>query len=384
MQASGIMLSAVLLGLFGANPAQAGFTSDLKKSTLTLTQVSDDGFVTIDDNGADGAFRVIEGGTATEFEAADSLVVEMLSNGDPSLMIDIDAGIARDLALRLESGDRNVLFTGDDNTIAGHVKIFGDEGDQAIELAVTTAFACGGKLLVDLGPGNDVVDEDGRDVTVGGDLVFKDVDGFENDGDMLVAGDGTFSIHEAAPAGTAEFDNDGTLVILGDFEFEIEDGGGSCQLNDGGVTIGGDVRIDCGTSANQLFVGLQNSRFGGDVDVECRSASGSFVTMTPTTVIGGSLEIEVGDGTNTIVLDGRCAGKSVEFEGGKGVDTVTVRLQARNAKGSIDLDKGDDVVTLSAPTSFKKLSIDFGKGSDTFNDNLGDAKAFKLSVDGLD
>ncbi|MFG0320268.1 MAG: hypothetical protein ACF8XB_23545 [Planctomycetota bacterium JB042] len=379
MRISRIVVLSILAASVGAGAARAEFTSVLKKKKLVLTQIVDDGPVTVDDNGTDGAFRILEGDT-TEFEAADSLEIELLSGSHPNLDVDIDQGIARDLTVRIGSGTRVVSFVGDANTVAGHVRVLGEDGDQVVELAVAAPFSCAGKLVVKLGEGFDQVDENGFDVTIGGDLVFGGVNAFENDGEMRVGGDASITSDELV---ATEFDNDDTMLILGDFDFSAGKGGGSCQLNDVGVTVGGDTVIDCGSSAAPHFVGLQNSRFGGDLEIDSDSSLATFVTMDAATFVGGSIEIEVGKGSATLILAGFCNGKSVEIEGSKGVDTVVASRRARRAKGDFDRNKGDDTVNLVAPATFKRLSIDFDGGNDTFVDGLGEEKPFDLSVDDL-
>ena len=112
-----------------------------------------------------------------------------------------------------------------------------------MELAVNAALTTGGNLDIDLGVGNDVVDEDGRDLTIKGNLIFRGVNSFENDGTMLVVGNATAKSHFETQ--TTQFDDDASMTILGNFNFTGGNGRDEVLLNGAaGTWIGGNVKID--------------------------------------------------------------------------------------------------------------------------------------------
>ena len=100
LKRSTFYLTLVLLFLF-APTAHSDFSGTFDGTTLTLTQISDQGAVTIDDNGAGSEFQATDGSGTTTFDAATNLVVNMLDDTGNQLDIDLDSALAGNLTLNL-------------------------------------------------------------------------------------------------------------------------------------------------------------------------------------------------------------------------------------------------------------------------------------------
>ena len=122
-----IRWAVAVLAISAPPTASATFTSSVSGDRLILTQTVDSGPVVVGNNGAGGAFQVIEGG-ATTFVVANSLKVIMLNNSNLSLIIDFDNSVVRDVIIDLGNGARALDFSGTDNTIGGFLKIIGGSG----------------------------------------------------------------------------------------------------------------------------------------------------------------------------------------------------------------------------------------------------------------
>lgn len=367
-----------------APAASAAFTSKLKKGVLTLEQTANNGQVTIDNNGPNGAFRVLEVGTTT-FQVADSLVVVLLDNSDPILNVDFDSKVIRDVSLELGNGQRQVNFVGANNTMGGTLTIMAGAGDQVVELAVSAALDLEGALNAQLGKGFDTVDNDNNAVTVTGDMTFIGVNEFESNGVFLVIGD--VHMRTTNENQTSRFDVDaGGTTILGNFEFIGGKGRDEVLLNDGAV-IGCNVDIELGDgpmAGGTQFGWINGAEIGGDVTVKAgNSDRDDFNSASGTTFVGGRVKVALGPGPNEADFFGRYGGPSVSYKGGHDVDTVFVAVQGRTTNVDIDLGKGADILNLQAQTSVKRLTVDFGKGVDTYNDSYGDPKPFKTKLKSL-
>jgi len=373
-------LSLVFLILVAAPSARAQFSGTLKGDRLILTQFMFTGPVTIDNNGSGGAFRVQYGtGFPSEYLVANSLTLILLDNSDPSLTIDFDAPVIRDVTLDVGGGPRQIDFVGSSNVIGGNLEVLAEGGDQVVELAVNAGLRTA-DLAIDLGAGFDVVDEDDNDVTVVGDLLFRGVNSFQNGGTMLVVGDA--AVKSSGEAESMVFDDDSSMTIMGDFEFVGGPGRDEVSLDGAGgagTLIGGNLKMNLkGSIGGAQSLDLPNAKVCGDVIVKASGLSTDSFLMHPATSVSGKIVVDLGKGQNDATFAGRCAGDHVSYKGGGGGDVVTLDLDARGAIVKILTGGGVDTLVLGASANLSKLTADFGGGFDFFSDSLGDPYPFKV------
>ena len=368
-------VAALVLGL--ASQASGTFTSKLKRGKLSLTQTVDSGAATIDNNGAGGSFRVIEAGTTT-FSTANSLVVKLLDGSSTNLSIDLDQPLQGQLVLDLGDGTRAVNFIGSSNTIHGKLEIQAGSGSQTIELSVNHDLLVERGATIDLGEGDDIVDNDLFDVTILGNLVMRGVNRWENNGYLLV--DGDLSVHTDMESVFSDFDNDTTLIVLGDFTYVGGDAVDQVQLN-ATTFIAGNVTVDAG-NGNLTMNFNSNTTFGGKLKVKSGSGNCSLNTAAQAR-FGGSISIKMGPGANNIGLLGTYLGKQITIRGGEDGDVVNWNARAGGTRLKCNLKGGADTFTLNAGADLKSLTVDFGSGVDSFNDGIGLPYPFKTTIKNL-
>lgn len=381
-----VRLAVALVAACALPTASATFISSVQGDRLILTQTSDLGAVVVDNNGAGGAFRVIEGGV-TNFVAANGLEVIMLNNGSQLLTIDFDNPVIRDVVIDVGNGTRMINFTGASNTVRGFLEIRGGAGDQTVELAVNAPLKTGGDLNVDLGIGNDIVDEDGNNLTIGGNLLFRGVNRFENNGTMLVTGDAT--VRTNFETQDTLFDDDQSMTILGNLDYKGGDGRDEVTLNGTTLTlIGGNVKLDArghssGGGAQYLWINGANTRIGGNLTVKARNSARDDYQSISGAIVGGNILVDLGPGANEADFFSSCGGSSVVYKGGAGVDEVVCDLQGRNATVKIMTEGGADFITLDPSSNLRKLFVDGGAGVDSYTDNFGGPTPFKRKLKNL-
>jgi len=381
-----VLLLVALLALTALPNASAAFSSSVAGDRLILTQTADDGLVSIDNNGAGGEFRVLEGVGTTTFVAANSLEVLLLDNSHPFLALKFDNPVVRDVVVDFGNGSRAVSCTGTSNTIGGHLELLGGTGDQTVELAVNAPLSTGGDLRIDLDVGHDIVDEDDRDLTIGGDLLFRGVNSFENDGTMLVVGN--VDVRSNFENQESFFDDDQSLTVLGNFRYKGGPGRDRVFLNgEAGSFFGGNVKIDAGdgplAGGEQLLWVNSNTRIAGNLTFTARNSQEDSFDSLSGTIVGGDIVINLGKGANEAAIRGRCAGSQISYKGGNGLDSVTCDLLGRETLVKLQTAGGADTVTLENSTNVRKLIIDFGSGVDTFNDLFVLPKPFKTKLKNL-
>lgn len=374
--------SATLLNLDGFNHEY-----DHAGDSLMSTQVSDPGIVTVNNSGA-GAIRFVDGGTNV-LATVTNLTIHMMDNTS-NLNIRLDNTLAGDLEVNLGDGARTLNLLGADNSIGGDLLITGGSGDQLVNLAVNNALDVGGVASIDLGSGNDRVDESGNDITIGTQLDFKGVNRFTNDATLMV--NGGLIVDNSGQTDRSWFIDNGTLNVTGDFNYTGSDVRDEVLLEGaGGSTIGGQAIIHLG---DNTAGGPQSVKFGPGSSTgglmnatSTNAASSDTFTSDATTSFGGDIKINFGDGTNTATIFGVLGGSEVSYVGGSGVDTVNYATTGTPAEVNIVLGSGGDTFTLEpgAVISPTTLRVDFGGGTDTFTNNYGnfDFNANLLNLDGL-
>ena len=307
---------------------------DLGNDSLTSTQVGSSGPVTVDNNGAGGAIRFLDGGTS-ELTTTSSLFITMSDTFLADIAVDFDSMFVGDVDIDLGNLSRELRFTGIDNTIDGQLKITGGAGNQTVELAKNASFSVTSPLLIDLGADFDTVDEDGNGVVVVGNLDLVDVNSFVNDGSVVVMGD--LTVDNSGESENSQLIDNAILEVFGNLNY-----------------------------------------FGGDAD--------DFVSLNGLTQINGNINIEGGNGVNDAVIRGVFGGTDIDYLGGIDSDNVTLGTTGNDADINVRLGAGSDTFVLDAATAIQTngFRVDFGGGDDTFTSNYGvfDFNARILDLDG--
>ncbi len=359
---------AELFGLAGFNHVY-----DFADDTLVSTQVEDLGPITIDDNGTQNAIRFSTGGAFSEITPVTNFQIQLLENSNTELNIDFDSVFSGDFAVDLGSGDRDVNFLGDSNQFDGLFSLVGSDGDQNVNIAVNNNFTATDEVVIDLGEGNDTLEENGNDIAVGGSLLLGGVNQFDFSGAVDIAAD--LVANASGDIVDSLFANNGTLNVNGEFSFFGSQGSDQVLLN-GQTTVTGDTTINVGDNSagvNQDITLSDGTTLGGGLDVDSTGTLGvdNFTSTTGTNVVGDiSVNLRGGD-NNATILGEITSGTSVDYIGGDGVDTVLFGISGNPVDANIRVSSNDDSVTLASQSSLNSLRIDFGGGDDTFVNQAG-------------
>lgn len=395
LQRSTFYLALVLLFLF-APAAHSGFSFGFDGTTLTLTQISDQGAVTVDDNGAGTEFRATDGGGTTTYVAATNLVVNMLDNTGNQLDVDLDSALAGNLTLNLGDGARDVNMIGTNNGIGGSFTVNAGSDAQILEVAVNANLAVGDELFFSLGTGADRVDEDNNDISVTNDFTFIGVNFFENGGTATIGGNALVDV--SFETEDTLWDDDATLTITGNLTYIGGSGRDEITMNGvaGGTSIGGfaDINVaDNTVGGNQfIFFNLPNSNIGGALTVTSTSAvNADNFSLHPSASVGGDIVVDLGDGPNDAVFSGTLSGASGTYLGGEGIDNVTMSAVAGGMDFDVFLAGAEDNFTLNTSTVLNRLFVDFGACSlqggvvfgGNFVDGFGGTYPFEVVLENL-
>lgn len=246
------------------------------------------------------------------------------------------------LAGRMGGSKSNVNF----NSGNGAPAIFGEEGDDTIEIA-GTVFA--GNIFA--GSGSDTV-------VIGGELkVYSIVD--LGSGKALNNWDNLS--YKYTDTNAAKGLN--SLNIFGS-DNNIDTASDTNHLMVGGIRLG---KVYGGAGNDHIVVGVDTNQDGQYDELK--------------TLFSGSL-IELGDGNNSVIAEGIRGG--AQIIGGNGVDSVTIHseLGAGVGKSLIDLAGGDDVFIYQGSyqhdagigAGLRDVSIRGGEGEDTLTLTLNNAE----------
>jgi hypothetical protein len=364
-----------LLGLDGFN-----HNFDLPSDTLSSVQVSNPGPIVIDNNGANGEIRFINGGTniiapVTHFN------LQMLDGSGTDVNLRLDNAFAGDLFIDLGDGARTLNLDGVGNSIGGDLEIVGGTGNQTVNFAVNSGLFVSGVASIGLGSGTDTIADGGNNSQIDGDLELIGTNNVDIDGFLAVSGN--LMVDNSTETTAAVFSVDGGLSVTGNFTYL--GGLGRDEVRLGGpltTDIFGNALIELGDNAvgGTQLVSLSDplTRVRQNLTINSiNTFSQDTVDMDPGTVVGsagGNLEIGLGGGVNTALIQGAgISGSSVKYNGGSGTDLVTLAdLGALPSDVNIKLAGGADTFTLdSVATPFSSLRVDFGGGDDAFVNNVG-------------
>lgn len=353
-------------------------------SSLAMEQVSDEGSVVVDNNGAGNAMRLFTGGAFTEMTQANYARLILLDNTTPNVTIDFDAAHAGDLILQLRNGNRNVSFTGSNNSVGGLLRIEAATGNQAVTLGTIAPLQVGANLVINGRDGNDTVVNGTQNVVVGQDLLLRNINHFENNNMVTVGRD--VNMVGVSYVENAVFLNKGTFNVNRNFTYLGGTALDEVKFSAGSASIAGFTYVDLGASAD--LVNRQIARFSGPFSTSSlqvttgNSANGAFFTTDNATNVSGNVLVNFSKarGVNTANFRGSYAGTFGNYQGGIGADTVVFGAVANTMAFSSVLNNGNDVFNFESTASLDSAFIDFGAGADTFINNLPVPAPFPINV----
>ena len=308
----------------------------------------------------------------------------MMTGTTNNVNVDFDSPLAGDLILQLRSGTRDISFTGSSNTIGGLLRIEAADGIQTVHLATTADLNVGLSLVINGRNGSDTVDNGSHDINVGGAMILRGINSFENRNGLTVGGDFTqvVSLENIASRliNTGTFNVNGSVTYLG--------GGGidEVKFNSGSANIGGLTYINLGSSNNALarqIVRMTGNFTGQSLLVTSGvSFGGNYFNTDSTTNLAGDVIVNFAGTTsaNTALFRGNYTGTYGTFRGGSAKDTVVFGASASGMLFAALVFNGNDVFTVDATTSLMSMFIDFGNGGDTFVNNLSDPLPFPTTI----
>ncbi len=374
------------------NPSFNAFFDSLT-STWTLTQVTDDGDITVTVDGA-GLHTTDGAGTASYGAAGNNLKIVLLSNFPDNLSVQLDSALPGDLNIQAGSGDRNIDLTGTSNTIGGNLTLAAGNGNQTVDLAVTADLNVGQNATVTLGIGDDEITASNNinvgtigaffgnayfdlsngagdlfdplaDVTVGGNLTIRSAS-------VVLGGTTTtglnFTVANNLESFGQTFSSGGGVDVGDNFTYIGASNFDTVALNSGADTIGGNVYINLGNDLgpSDQTVDVSDAIIGGNVIVFGGFATGvganNSYSSSAATDITGNLTISFGNsnGANVATIDGHVGGAITRYSGGAGADNVTVVSGAAidgNLAVSLGRGNGAQSVTVSGATIGGSVSV---------------------------
>ena len=351
------------------------FAAAFDGMTLVIDQISDDGIVTIDNNGADGRFRVSESTGTTTFDDLPGNFIVNLLDSNSLVNVQLDNAYDGDLTLNAGNGARILRFSGASNTVGGDLEINAGDGKQLLNLnASARPLLVSGNLKIDLGAGNDEVADVDQTLEVGGDLALYNANQFSVSSQATVGGDIVFDV--SGESVDSEFVVPGMLVANGNVDVIGGTGGERVKLDAAPAkSIAGNLRVDFNEneSGGAQSVELGSSiEVGGNLKVLSAGESEEFVSTQTGTFVGGNTHIDLAEGLNTVDLRHQTDGSSLRIFGGDDNNSVLIETTGSAVDVFANFGTGDDDFQLAATTPINELvRIDFGSGDDTFTNHAG-------------
>lgn len=97
------------------------FTGSLSGDTLTIEQIMDDGDIVIDNNG--GTWRATDGAGSVSLGMAQNVVIDLISNTENRLEVQVETAHTGDLTIALSDGNRTLDVGGSAGTVGGVLNI---------------------------------------------------------------------------------------------------------------------------------------------------------------------------------------------------------------------------------------------------------------------
>lgn len=254
-------------------------------------------------------------------------------------------GVFGSLNCKTGGGDDSLTFAGQGMfLVSGNATFDLGAGVNSLVLGGVTGFDVWGNLAYIGGLGEDTLDVQSGDVTVGGSASFRPMDGTNkfsfcaDEKEFEVAGDLTY----VGGAGADELRGAGWARIFGDATVRLGDGTNVVNFTnnttyDEPLGVGGDLSITGGAGDDSL------------------TFSDSWVD--------GDCVLTLGNGTNNLILRSDIGGK-MTYAGGTGEDNLYLRRLY--VLGPTQIRTGDhaDTVAMYDDTSLSRLDLDTGAGND--------------------
>ena len=352
-------------------------------STLTLTQVADDGIITIANSGPGNAFQVNDGAGLVAYQAADHLVVELMDNTS-HLSFAIENPHTGNVQIDAGNGNRSILFVGGSNQIDGDLLIQSGAGDQMLSPAHVNPLLVGGTVEISTDSGNDMLTFLDS-FSVGGDLQASNVRNIDVQSGMDLAG--SLIVNNTLNEGEYQLEKTSVVPssIGGDLVYNGHQGLDFLDL--ALITVDGDVIVDLNDGftagvSNQLLA-LDSMEFD-NLFLTSGDNTNVDANIWSSVTANGNIAIDLGEGDNTSILNGVINGDTISYAGQSGVDLVSYAMSGGVSQQlHASLGAGIDSFTLFDGSTLGNLNIDFGGIDDQFVNAWGDF-TFDAQLTGLD
>ncbi len=369
--------NAQLLNLDGYN---AFF--DLATGNLDVVQVTDTGDVTIDNNGPSSAIQ-FGVGTMNTLTPAEDLRLILLANSSTNVTADFDNVRVGNTVFQLRSGDRDVFFTGSNNSFEGLLRVEAADGTQNVHVAETNGLAVNGTFIFNGRDGDDTLMAD-RSVFVNGAMLLRGVNDFVNNQGVNVSGD--FNVITLLEDQDTRLISNNSFFVGGNFTYLGGGGVDAINFKSSGATIGGFTYIDIADSndaVNKQRVSLTGGFTTDNLVVDGSTAiAGNYFATDAATVVTQDVIVNFASSSpnNTAEFFGNYGGTYGTYRGGTSSDFVVFGATANNMLFASLMGAGNDVFTIDAGADLDFLYVDFGPGNDFLDNQLGNPLPFSSNI----
>lgn len=360
--------NAQLLDLDGFNTI-----FDLVSGNIDITQVSDTGDVTIDNNGPLAGIRFGNGGTMNSITPANDVRLILQDNTSTNVTADFDNVRNGITTIQLRSGDRDVTLTGNSNTYNGLLRFEASDGVQNVNLAANADLNVTGTLVVNTRDGNDTVSADNA-INVSNAMLLRSVNNFVNNNGLDVGGD--FNMITLLENQDTRLINNDSFMVGGNLTFLGGGGVDTINFKSNGATIDGFIYVDLSTAADAFAkqrVSLTGGFSASNVVVDGGSSiAGTFFSTDAATTVTNDVIVNLAPSTtiNTAVFMGNYGGTYGTYRGGLSSDFIVVGANAPNMLFAVLANGGNDVLTVEDTTNVDFLYGDMGGGNDTLDNQF--------------
>lgn len=356
---------------------------DLATGNLDITQVTDTGDVSLDNNGANQEIRYGTGGDPNTITPANDVRLILLNNTSTNVVTDFANPRVGNTLLQLRSGNRDVSFEGSSNVYQGLLRVEAADGVQNLDVAVNADLNVDGTFIFNGRDGGDELIAENF-VSISGAMLLRGVNKFVNNAGVDVTGDfnmiSLLEDQDTSLISNAAFNVGGNLTYLG--------GGGVDSINfkSTGASIGGFTYVDIAEATDAtmkqriiLTGGFSTSNLV--VDGSTAVAGNVFTTDMDTMVMDEVIvNFASSSPNNTASFYGTYMGTYGTYRGGSGSDYVTLGATAVDMLFASLMGDGDDVFTIAPTAEPDFLYVDFGPGNDSLDNQIGDPLPFGNNI----
>jgi hypothetical protein len=272
------------------------------------------------------------GGGTLSLGIGEFLSIGKLSTGESILMVAGADGNGGAISLGGATGVKlasGIRMTGD--TQPDRIDIYSPTGTVKIGKLST-----GQSILFDAGSGSDQITFDASVLSLSGAV-------------DLIGGDGNNSIEMLTPNGTAKI---GKLATGESIRITGTTGVDSILTESSNLTLSGGILLDGGAGNNLINlmgqsgkVSIGKLKTGQSILYTGTTGTDRLLSDVASLTFSGGIEFNVGDGVNTIQMDGEegflkighlTGGQSILFNGGTSTDTLTVNIARVTLSGGVE------------------------------------------------